>query len=78
MFTAGGSDEMEDQQAKSETVDQQVQPEETIHQQGLHVTLLWGCYLTTIIFNIPRIVNLFWILRTFRIKLYAIDNCRAS
>ena len=28
---------MEDQQAKSETVDQQVQAEETIHQQGVHV-----------------------------------------
>ena len=28
---------MEDQQAKSEVVDQQVQTEGTVHQQGVHV-----------------------------------------
>ena len=29
--------ELKDQQAKSETVDQQVQTGETVHQQGVHV-----------------------------------------
>ena len=35
-----GEVELKDQQAKTETVDQQVQAGETVHQQGVHAGLL--------------------------------------
>ena len=59
--------ELKDQQAKNETVDQQVQAGETLHQQGVHV----HCYGTATYYNdciTVRRIGSFWILRAFKIK----------
>ena len=55
--------ELKDQQAKTETVDQQVQAGETVHQQGVHPHYYAATYYNDCV--TLRRIYIFWILRAF-------------
>ena len=62
--------ELKDQPAKNETVDQQVQAGETLHQEGVHVHY----YAAATYYITLRRINFFWILCTFKIKILAVTG----